>query len=195
MLSGLVRRVVTREEQNAFDEFLDRVASSCRVAATHLDSATLLRLGADALNALADYVEPDPAGTAYLAGDVGQDDAGAPPIMAAFSAVIPAPTVSISAHVSIGAAVTARVSIPTPTVEVIPNSPTLSKKQQRLALQVVVFIAVWLSLTSMGLEQFQQADVLITSSGLTPWAAAVSAMWLVGQAFDLLYPSSGDDDR
>jgi succinate-acetate transporter protein len=52
----------------------------------------------------------------------------------------------------------------------------------------VVFVVVWLTFTSRALEDFQQADALITASGFNPWIAACSAWWLAGKAFDQLYP-------
>ncbi|MFD9947658.1 hypothetical protein ACFWYW_46670 [Nonomuraea sp. NPDC059023] len=70
----------------------------------------------------------------------------------------------------------------------------LSRAQKRLLTQAEVFIYVWIALTAIGLMNYEQADVLITASGLNPWVAAMGASFMAGKAFDILYPADPDDE-
>ncbi|MEU8403858.1 hypothetical protein AB0C28_52535 [Nonomuraea sp. NPDC048892] len=50
-------------------------------------------------------------------------------------------------------------------------------------------------LTQVALGNYQEADVIITASGLNPWLAAAGAWCLAGLAFDKLYPPDGKGDE
>ncbi|MGW0486199.1 hypothetical protein [Nonomuraea sp. NPDC003214] len=64
----------------------------------------------------------------------------------------------------------------------------LSRAAQRAVLQLAGAVTVWMVLTQAALESYTEADVLITASGLNPVIVASFVGWLIGQAYDRLYP-------
>lgn len=60
---------------------------------------------------------------------------------------------------------------------------TLSVEKMRLTLKQRRFLA----LMALSLEQYEQADVPITASGLNPWLVAMGAWAVASQVFDLYY--------